>query len=169
MNFNSVKSYIIHLWPNIHVYITLDKLLNNSELQFPLCKVGRITVPCFSVVRIKSYIPSSVQQGAWELRTQSVLENWVFFAFFFNLNNLTRLGKADLVSKFCRKVNLIHEYYFPNNIHLFSPSLPKYLFSFSFHWGEKFVSLKRVGSWGENILRAAISNIYGALIHTSPL
>ena len=36
--------------------------------------------------------------------------------FFFYLNNLTRWGKADLASKFWRKVNLIHEYYLPNNI-----------------------------------------------------
>ena len=40
--------------------MTLDKLLNNSELQFPLCNIGGITVPPSSVVGIKSYISSKV-------------------------------------------------------------------------------------------------------------
>lgn len=92
--------------------MTLDKLLNNSELQFPLCNIGGITVPPSSVVRIKSYISSKVLNKMPTGKNSVSILNVLFFY----LNNLMTLGKEDLAPKFGRKANLICEYYFPNYI-----------------------------------------------------
>lgn len=76
--------------------MTLDKLLNNSELQFPLCNIGGITVPPSSIVRIKSYISSKVLNKMPTGKNSVSILNVLFFY----LNNLMTLGKEDLAPKF---------------------------------------------------------------------
>lgn len=119
MNFSSVN--LLALWPWTS-YLTM--LICN----FLFCNIGGITVPTCSVVRIKSYLLSKLLSKMPTYKNSLSITKVIILY----LNNLVRLGKADLDWKFGKKSKFeMWMLLFELRLLAFFLSLPALFFSFS--------------------------------------